>query len=228
MTSVNQPHGIPADAPAAAREVPLAAIPWWGLVSAALAPVLFLAGYLYAASLTSSYALVTTTVSDLGAVETPTRWLMTFTLVFVGMAHVATALALRPVDVAGRWLLAAGGIAMIVLAFVPNNVVGKSYMRHTLASAIAFGLLAFWPAMSGRMGSGVPWPLRRRVAVVISLVSFVLIQVTLWGMILRASTDGIRELGLYAFTASWPLVVALWVHLRGGTALPLTPARRAA
>ena len=95
--------------------MPLAAIPWWGLVSAALAPVLFLAGYLYAASLTSSYALVTTTVSDLGAVETPTRWLMTFTLVFVGMAHVATALALRPVDVAGRWLLAAGGIAMIVL-----------------------------------------------------------------------------------------------------------------
>lgn len=225
---MSQPHGIPANAPAPVREVPLAAIPWWGVVSAALAPVILLAGYLYAVTLTPTYAAMTTTVSDLGAVETPTRWLMAFTLVFVGMAHVATALALRPVDIAGRWLLGAGGVALIVLAFVPNNVVGKFYMRHTLASAFAFGLLALWPALSARLGSGVPWPIRRRVAMVISLVSFVLIQVTLWGMILRASTDGIRELALYLFTAAWPLVVVLWVHLRGGTALPMDKAQRAA
>ena len=62
---------------------------------------------------------------------------------------------------------------------------------------------------------------RRRVGVVISVVAFVLIELTLWGIILRADTDGAREVLLYAVTALWPLVVVLWTKVRGaGWAYP--------
>ena len=226
---MTQPNGIPrqpSTSPGGPLERPLEAVPLWGVASAIAAPLLLVLGYLYAVSLTPGYDKVAQAVSDLGVVGGPARWPWAFTLVFIGIAHIATAIGLRPADVIGRWLLGAGGFVMMVLAFVPNNVVGKTYMRHTLTSAIAFGLLALWPAMSARNGRGVPWPLRRRVTIIVSIVVCVLIEITLWGLILQTTTDGVREFALYAWTSLWPLVVVLWVRLRPGTALPLvSPAK---
>ncbi|HOF63125.1 MAG TPA: DUF998 domain-containing protein [Dermatophilaceae bacterium] len=228
-TSATRPSGIPRPSSSAssAAERPLEQVPAWGVAAAITAPAILLLGYAYAVSLTPGYDKVAQAVSDLGVVGSPARWPWAFTLVFIGMAHIATALGLRPADVIGRWLLGAGGAAMIVLAFVPNNVVGKTYMRHTLTSAIVFGLLALWPAMSARNGLGVPWPLRRRVTIIVSIVVFVLIEVTLWGLILQTTTDGVREFALYAWTALWPLVVVVWTKLRPGTALPMVSPRAA-
>ena len=102
----------------------------------------------------------------------------------------------------------------------------KWTLRHILGSAFVFGLLALWPAMSGHLGPRVPWPLRRRVGVIISIVAFVLIELTLWGIILRADTDGAREVLLYAVTALWPLVVVVWTKARGaGWAYPAVQRR---
>ena len=202
---MTQPNGIPrqpSTSPGGPLERPLEAVPLWGVASAIAAPLLLVLGYLYAVSLTPGYDKVAQAVSDLGVVGGPARWPWAFTLVFIGIAHIATAIGLRPADVIGRWLLGAGG------------------------SAIVFGLLALWPAMSARNGRGVPWPLRRRVTIIVSIVVFVLIEITLWGLILQTTTDGVREFALYAWTSLWPLVVVLWVRLRPGTALPLvSPAK---
>lgn len=203
----------------------MAPVPAWGVASAIAAPVVLAAGYLYAASLTPGFQPVSQPLSDLGAISSGTRWLMGVTLLLVGACHIVTALGLRPADTAGRWLLGAGGVFLWWVALIPNNVVGKFTLRHTLGSAFAFGLLALWPAMSGHLGPRVPWPLRRRVGVIISVVGFVLIELTVWGLILRADTDGAREVVLYAVTTLWPLVVVLWTKLRGaGWAYP--PVRR--
>lgn len=205
--------------------MPLRPVPAWGVASAIAAPVILAAGYLYAASLTPGFNPVSQGLSDLGAISSGTRWLVAAALLLVGVSYIVTAVALRPADTAGRWLLGAAGVMMWWVALIPNNVVGKFTLRHTLGSAFVFGLLALWPAMSGHSGPRVPWPLRRRVGVIISIVAFVLIELTLWGLILRADTDGARELLLYAVTAVWPLVVVLWTKVRGaGWAYP--PVRR--
>lgn len=219
-TAPSQQPGIPAPSSSPA-EVPLPPVPAWGVLSAIAAPVVLATGYLYAVSLTPGFQPVSQPLSDLGALNAGTRWHIAITLALVGVCYIITALGLRPADTAGRWLLGAAGVFMWWVAFIPNNVVGKYTLRHTLGSAFVFGLLALWPAMSTRLGPRVPWPLRRRVGVVISVVAFVLIELTLWGIILRADTDGAREVLLYAVTALWPLVVVLWTKVRGaGWAYP--------
>ena len=205
--------------------MPLPAVPWWGVLSAGAAPVTLLAGYAYAAGQTPGYDPVSHLLSDLGAAAAPTRWPMFATLVLVGACHVVTAFALRPADSAGRWLLGAGGVALWLVAALPNNTAGRFMVRHTFASALAFGLLALWPAMSGHDGAPA-WPLRRRVGVVMSIIGFVLIEATLFGIVTRSDTGGIRELLLYAVTALWPLIVVVWTTVAGpGSAVP--PVRRA-
>ena len=194
-------------------EEALAPVPAWGVLSAAAAPVVLAAGYLYAASLTPGFQPVSQPLSDLGAANAGTRWLMAVTLMLVGVSYIVTALGLRPADIAGRWLLGGAGVMMFWVALIPNNVVGKWTLRHILGSAFVFGLLALWP-------------LRRRVGVMISIVAFVLIELTLWGIILRADTDGAREVLLYAVTALWPLVVVVWTKVRGaGWAYPAVQRR---
>lgn len=217
-TSRSPQAGIPS---APAIEEPLPPVPVWGVASAIAAPVLLTAGYLYAVSLTPGFQPVSQPLSDLGAFNSTTRWHLAITLMLVGVSYIVTALGLRPADTAGRWLLGGAGVMMFWVALIPNNVVGKWTLRHTLGSAFVFGLLALWPAMSGHLGPRVPWPLRRRVGVITSIVAFVLIELTLWGIILRADTDGAREVILYAVTALWPLVVVVWTRVRGaGWAYP--------
>lgn len=222
-TSQSPQTGIPS---APATEEALPPVPVWGVLSAVAAPALLAAGYLYAASLTPGFQPVSQPLSDLGAFNSGTRWFMAITLMLVGVSYIVTALGLRPADTAGRWLLGAAGVMMFWVALIPNNVVGKWTLRHTLGSAFVFGLLALWPAMSGHLGPRVPWPLRRRVGVVLSIVAFVLIEFTLWGILLRADTDGAREALLYAVTALWPLVVVVWTKVRGaGWAYPAVQRR---
>jgi hypothetical protein len=124
------------------------------------------------------------------------------------------------------WWLFAGNLCWVVAydteyAMVDRDDDLKLGLR---TSAIAFGLFALWPAMSGHLGRPA-WPLRRRVGVVVSVLGFVLIEATLFGIVTRSDTGGLRELLLYAATSLWPLVVVLWTRLAGpGTAVP--PVRR--
>lgn len=199
-------------------------MPWWGVLTASCALVLLLAGYLYAASQVPGFDPISQPLSDLGATNSPARWTMYATLWLVGLCHVGTAFALRPADIAGRWLLGLGGVALLLVSVIPNTTMGRFMVRHTFVSAIAFGLLALWPAVSGH-GGNPAWPLRRRVGVTVSAVGFVLIELTLFGIALASDTGGIRELALYVATTLWPLIVVLWTRIAGpGTAIP--PVRR--
>ena len=75
-------------------------VPWWGVVSAAAAPVLMVGGWTVAASVQPRFDPVADTVSELAAQGTPDRWVMSVTFVVVGVCYVVTALALRPAGTA--------------------------------------------------------------------------------------------------------------------------------
>jgi hypothetical protein len=131
-------------------------VPLWGVLSSAAAPTLLIGGWTVAARLQGSpFDSVSGTISALAADDAQHRWVMTAALVGVGAAHVTTALALRPAAPAARWVIAAGGVATVLVAANPLPSEGASAPRHFLAAGVAFVSLGIWPALSWR---------RRRIA----------------------------------------------------------------
>jgi hypothetical protein len=81
---------------AAVMVVAVRAVPWWGVISSAAAPVLLIGGWTVAAGLQPrSFNPVADTISALAAEDAADRWVMTFALLGLGACYVMTALALR-------------------------------------------------------------------------------------------------------------------------------------
>ena len=87
-------------------------VPWWGVVSAVVAPVLLISSWTFAAGLQrGTYNAVADTVSALAAEGAADRWVMTLAFLVAGIFEVVTGLSLRPTAAAGRLILVAGGFA---------------------------------------------------------------------------------------------------------------------
>lgn len=97
-------------------------VPWWGVASAAAAPVLMVTGWSVAARLQPhSFDAVAEPVSALAAVGAADRWVMSLTFVVVGACVFVTGLALRPARVPGRLALMAGAVAGMLVAAFPER-----------------------------------------------------------------------------------------------------------
>jgi hypothetical membrane protein len=126
-------------------------VPGSGVFTSAAAPVLLIGGWTLAARLQPGhFDSIKDTISDLAAVGTPHRWVMSAALIGVGAAHVGTAFALRPAAPAGRWLLATGGVATALVAANPLPGDGGPAPEHAIAAGVAFVALAAWPTLSWR------------------------------------------------------------------------------
>ena len=182
-------------------------VPGWAVASAACAPVVLIGGWtLAAARQPAGYDPVSATISSLAAIGANDRWLMTSALTALGVCHFVTAVGLRPAGLAGRVVLAVGGVATVLVAAFPLSRDGTS-SRHTVAAAVAFGALAVWPALAGRRGRPVPLGLRPAVSAVATTV-----LVGLVGCFV-ATLDGRGPVGLTERVAAgaqalWPLLVA--------------------
>ena len=78
-------------------------VPWWGRLSATLAPVLLIGGWTWAAALQpAGFDSVTGTISELAGLDAQSRWVMTAAIAGTGLCHAVTALALRPAAVVGQ------------------------------------------------------------------------------------------------------------------------------
>jgi len=183
------------------------AVPWWAVASAVLAPVALIGGYLYAGSLVPGYDPIRSTISDLAAAGAPNREVMTLALVLTGLAHIVTAVGLRPADVAGRGLLAFGGVALLVVAWIPNNAPGHNALGHVFAAYLSFGALSAWPAVIARAVPNPPVVLRRRFGQLLASVLGILVLVTLVDIITGGATLGLRERLLASAQAIAPLLV---------------------
>ncbi|MBY8886650.1 DUF998 domain-containing protein [Streptomyces sp. PTM05] len=191
-------------------------VPWWALVSSGFAPVALVAGWWVAEALQGpAYDPVTQTISVLAAVGAPGYWVMTSTLIALGVCHLLTARGLRPAAPAGRLALAGGGVAAIALTLVPAPVSGGS-LRHGAVVVIGFALLALWPVLAAGRGAGVPWGLR---PVPTLLVSALMCAGAGWFVLtlLDHGPTGVAERVLTEAQTLWPLVVVVSCP-RGGTA----------
>jgi len=183
-------------------------VPWWGVVSSGIAPVLLVGGWTAATRLQPpSFDPVADTVSSLAAVGAAHRWVMTLTFVVVAVCNLVTAAALRPAGAPGRLILAAGSVAGILVALNPDHFGGS--VSHAVWASIGFGGMALWPAGAWRRGPSVPWGLRpaARACAVTALLAL-----TAWfgaEMITGAGRAGLAERTAGLAQVLWLLTVVL-------------------
>ena len=185
-------------------------VPWWGLVSAAAAPVLLIGGWTVAAGRQpAGFDSTSDTISALAALGAQDRWLMTSALAGLGACHVVTALALRPFPRPGRLLLGAGGVATLLVAAFPLPAGDGGSVPHTVSATAAFAALSVWPALAVRRGTRGPVPTR---PVVGFAAAAVLIGLLGWfGAELAADAGrvGLTERVTAGAQALWPLTAVL-------------------
>jgi hypothetical membrane protein len=184
-------------------------VPWWTVLSAAMAPVFLIGGWTLAAALQpAGFSSVRDTISALAGLGATDRWVMTIGLAGLGICHLVTASGLRPAAGAGRLMLATGGVATVLVAVFPVPSVGTSAI-HRVAAGIAFVTLGLWPALAWRRGRSAPWPLRPAVSIVAAATMIGLLgwfAVELYG---DGAWIGLTERLLAGAEALWPLLVAL-------------------
>ena len=183
-------------------------VPWWGVVSSAMAPVLLVGGGTVATRLQPpSFDPVADTVSALAAVGAADRWVMTLTFLLVAVCDIATAAALRPAGAPGRLILLAGSLAGVMVALNPDHFGGS--ITHAIWASIGFGALALWPGGAWRRGSSVPWGLRPAVC---ACAVVVMLALTAWfgaELVTGVGQAGLAERSAGLAQALWPFTVVL-------------------
>jgi hypothetical membrane protein len=189
-------------------------VPWWGVVSSAVAPVLLVGGWTAAAHLQPRFDPVADTVSALAALGATDRWVMTLTFLLVGGCYIVTALALRPARTAGRVILIAGALAGMLVAANPERAGDPYPVGHIVWAVVGLAGLVTWPAGAWRAGAAVPWALRPAVAAAVVTVLFALV---LWfgvELVLGSGQVGLAERVAGVAQAIWPLAVVLSCRAR--------------
>ncbi len=176
------------------------------LATATTAAVALIGGWSWAAvQQPDGYDAVRESISALAASETPHRWIMTVALVVTGLAHVGSAVLLPGMRRAGRWVLAAAGVATVAVALVPLPSRSDGSVAHTVVATLSFVLLAVWPWF-GAHAAATPL-LRPATARSASVVLLVLVASLPLGV--RAGMPfGAHERVVAALLALWPLATA--------------------
>ncbi|GAB3982987.1 DUF998 domain-containing protein [Plantactinospora veratri] len=225
-------------------------VPWWAVFSAAALPVLLVIGWTVAAvRQPPGYDPWGDTVSSLSSYGMLDRQILIGCLAGLGVAHLVTAIGLRPVRTAARLVYGLGGAATVLVAAVPK-VDAQTPRVHGVSAVVAFVALAAWPAVAtlpllrpgrtrhrqdrlrhdrpagaARPVADRPWVLRPVVGTAVSLV---MLGLGLW-LALQLPDGGWAGLAerLTAGTeALWPLIVVVTLFRR--TRRRPSPARRAA
>jgi Protein of unknown function (DUF998) len=185
------------------------AVPWWGVVSSAAAPVLMAGGWTVAAGLQQphSYSQIADTVSALASPGAADRWVITLTFLLVAACDLVTGIALRPARAPGRLILMAGAVAGMLVAASPENPGTRFPLPHMIWAAAGCAALVTWPAGAWRGGPSVPWALRRAVsagavAVLVALLAWFAAE-----LITAGGQAGLAERIFGAGQALWPLAV---------------------
>jgi len=189
-------------------------VPWWGHISASLAPVFLIGGWTLAAALQpAGYSSGRDTISALAGYGARDRWVMTAGLVGLGVCHVVTSFALRPAAGAGRLILAGGGVATVLVAAFPLPEDGTS-QAHRWAAGVGFVALAAWPLFAWRRDT-VPPGLRPGLSVLAAAVLFGLLAWFVAELYGDGARLGLAERFVAGAQSLWPLAVVLLCTNRG-------------
>ncbi|MEV4534309.1 DUF998 domain-containing protein [Asanoa sp. NPDC049518] len=183
------------------------AVPGWAVVSAILAPIFLLGGLVLAtARQSASYSTTRDTISALGGLAATDRWIMVVGFTGMGICFVLTAIGLRPAMLAGRVVMAFGGVVTLASAFFPQPVQGTSAM-HGLVAGAGFVALMVWPAFAFRTEPYAPWSLRPTASLLAVGVMIVLLFWFAYELFNRGDQIGLTERFLAGAESLWPVVV---------------------
>lgn len=179
------------------------------IVSAYLAPVLFIGGTIVAGAFWPGYDSVRQTISELAAGDAPTRVFVTVLFVLTGLCHLVTVTFARGIGIAGRIAFLIGALATLgVAAFPLPSVAGRSAMHNTFA-IVGFIFLAAWPLLGMRFRTDFPWLVRPIGSI---LGSGILAVFCLWFLIVWTSHSspyiGVLERIAADAESIWPAVIA--------------------
>lgn len=194
-------------------------MPNWGLITAAAAPILLVAGWTLAARLQpEGFDSTTQTISALAGADAADPWVMTTALIGVGLSQVGTAVALKPVARAGRLLLGTGGVFTLLVAMNPLPPAGESTTVHGVVAAGSFAALAAWPLLSWQRGAAAPWALRPAIAVTAGSVLVLATGCFFASVLTDAQRVGLAERSAALVLNLWPLAaaVSIWRFQRRG------------
>jgi Protein of unknown function (DUF998) len=184
-------------------------VPWWGVASAAAAPVLMVTGWSVAAGLQPSFDPVADTVSALAAQGAADRWVMTLTFVVVAACYFITGLGLRPARGPGRLTLMAAAVAGVLVAANPEHPGTSLPVPHMIWGAAGCIALVAWPVGAWRRGPSVPWGLRPAVSAGVVAVLLALLAWFVAELITGGGQVGLAERIFGTAQALWPLTVVV-------------------
>ncbi|MEI7030441.1 DUF998 domain-containing protein [Streptomyces pratensis] len=183
--------------------------PWWSLLSSGCPPVLLVGSWTIAQVRQGpAYDPAKQTLSVLASYGASSYWLMTGTLLVLGLCYVATAHALRTAAPAGRMALAGGGVCALTLTLVPAPSTGGA-LEHGAVAAVGLVLLAVWPPLAALRGTeAAPWGLRFDVSLAASAV---MCASALWFLaeLQSAGVPGVAERVVTFAQALWPFLVVV-------------------
>jgi hypothetical membrane protein len=185
-------------------------VPWWGIASSVLAPVVLIGGWTAAADLQPHpFDAVQRSISALGAVGMPYRWVIMVTLLGVGVCHAATGLALRPASEPGRILLVIGGISSMLIGLNPQGQHSGS-LKHEAFSLLGVVVMTIWPVAAMRRDPAAPFGLRPAAAYATTALTLVVLA---WFTLelFNGPQLGLAERTVTADQSIWPLIVVLSV-----------------
>ena len=185
-------------------------VPWWGIVSSAVPPVLLAAGWTIAASLQAQpYDPLGDTVSALAGIGATDRWVMTLAFAVAGACEIVTGLALPAARPAGRPALMAGGTAGVLVAAYPVRMGDGAPAAHIAWSVTGLAALSVWALAASRRGPAVPWALRPEVSVGVSVFLLVLLAWFGLELVTSAGQAGLAERVLGEAQSGWPFMVVM-------------------
>lgn len=185
-------------------------VPWLGIASSGLAPVLLIVSWTVAADLQPTpFDAVSRSISTLAMQEMPYRWIVTAGILGVGICNVTTGLALRAAADSGRLLLIAGGVCSMLIAVNPQHPGGGS-LPHETFSLLGVLIMTLWPVAAIRRAPDAPAGLRPGVAYAAAGLNLALL---LWfaAELFNGPQLGLAERTVAADQALWPFVVVLTV-----------------
>lgn len=190
-------------------------IPWWGVLSAVIAPFALIGGWTVAADLQPGhFDAISQSISSLAAYGVPDRWVMTTTLFVVSACNLVTGFGLRPAALYGRALLAVGGVFGILVALNPQPIGGGS-LRHEVAAGISCAAMTAWPLFARRSGPWAPAGLRPNVSLWATIAISVIVVWYCVELVSGAGMLGVAERVLTGAQTVWPLAVVFTAVFAG-------------
>ena len=184
-------------------------VPGWAVVTALLAPVVLVGGWLIAGALQSaSYSPMGQTISVLAGQSGTDRWVMTAALLVVGGCQIATGVGLTAVRLPARVLLVLTGLSTLGIAATPEPATGPT-PRHLAFAVSCVVTTAVWPVLVARRAPTQSWILS---VCGCAMVTAIFAGLSCW--LLIAARAGAGDLGMVERLTSaaqgvFPLVIAV-------------------